>query len=337
MFTPKQLSTISSILDNSQTILIIQADNPDADSLGSALALEDFIQQLGKETILYCGVDMPAYLRYMQGWDRVTSDFPNKFDCSIIVDASTLVLLEKITNIGAKGWIASKPCIVLDHHKEVDHVIDFAKISINEPAFSSTCELLYWLARSLKWEVNTTNCEYLMAGILGDTQNLTNDLATVQTYKTMTEMIELGVNRSELEEARRQFNKMPDSIYYYKSELIKRTELHSNGQIALVTVPQNELNDFSPLYNPVALIQGDMQQIDTVKIAIVFKVYDSGKITAALRSNNDFPVAGNVAAHFGGGGHANASGFKILEGKSIEQLKKEVLDYIETLLDKHNA
>lgn len=337
MFTKEQLNTITSTINDSRTILIIQADNPDADSLGSALALEDFMHAMGKETILYCGVDMPAYLRYMQGWDRVTSEFPNKFDSSIIVDASTLVLLEKITNIGAKGWIASKPCIVLDHHKEVDHVIDFAKISINDPSYSSTCELIFRLAETLKWQLNTNNCEYLMAGILGDTQNLTNDLASVDTYKTMTEMIELGVNRSQLEESRRKFNRMPESIYYYKSELIKKTELHLDGQLASVVVPQSELNDFSPLYNPVALIQGDMLQIDTVKMAVVFKVYDSGKITAAVRSNNDFPLAGKVASSFGGGGHANASGFKILEGNSIDQLKKEVVMYVANLLEEHHA
>lgn len=329
---PDAINQIKSILDQSDTILIVQADNPDADSLGSALALEDILHNLGKNPLLYCGVDMPQYLRYMGGWDRVSNDFPKKFDASIIVDASTVILLERITNIGAKGWLAAKPCIVLDHHKEVDHQIDFATVTINQPEYSSTTELIYHLSKQIDWPLSASNCIYLMAGIVGDTQNLTNDLATSRTFITMSEMIELGVNRVKLEEKRRDLSKMPEKIYRYKSELINRTQIEGDGRIATVTIPQNEINDFSPLYNPVALIQGDMLQIEGVQAVIVFKVYAGNKITGAIRTVSDFPYAGNIASHFGGGGHKNASGFKVLDGTPINKLKNDVLTYTENLL-----
>lgn len=332
MFNKTSTTQIKSIIDSSQRILVIQADNPDADSLGSALALEDMLHHMGKDPVLFCGVDMPHYLRYMEGWDRVSSEFPKQFDSSIIVDASTVILLEKITNMGAKGWLAAKPCIVLDHHKEVDNAIDFASTTINQPNYSSTTELIYHLAKEMEWPITKETCFYLMAGIVGDTQNLTNDLAQARTFNTMAEMIEKGVNRAELEDKRRELSRMPEKIFRYKSELIRRTQLSDDGAIATVTIPQNEIIDFSPLYNPVALIQGDMLQIEGVRAVIVFKDYTGNKITGAIRTVSDFPFAGQIASHFGGGGHEHASGFKVLDGTPIETLKNRVLTYTQDLL-----
>src|SRR4051794_27550708 len=100
-----QAQDIQSILQKAQKIVIIQADNPDADSLGSALAMEHILGDVGKSTFLYCAVDMPGYLRYMQGWDRIRNDLPSQFDASIIVDASTMTLLEKLELSGKMGWL----------------------------------------------------------------------------------------------------------------------------------------------------------------------------------------------------------------------------------------
>jgi len=96
---------IKQLVGDAQRIVIIQADNPDADSIGSSLALEHILGDLGKDVYLYCGVDMPAYLRYMSGWDRVLNELPSNFDLSIIVDASTYTLFDQLEKSGHWGWI----------------------------------------------------------------------------------------------------------------------------------------------------------------------------------------------------------------------------------------
>src|SRR6476661_88199 len=91
-----EASQIQETLDNAQRIVILQADNPDGDSLGSALALEQILHDMGKEPVLYCGVDIPSYLSFMPGYDRVTKDLPAQFDASIIVDTSADSLFEQL-------------------------------------------------------------------------------------------------------------------------------------------------------------------------------------------------------------------------------------------------
>ncbi|HEY5442625.1 MAG TPA: DHH family phosphoesterase [Candidatus Saccharimonadales bacterium] len=332
----EQAKTIKQIIDDAQKVVIVQADNPDADSLGSALALEHILGDLGKEVYLYSGVDTPGYLRYMAGWDRIQSELPRQFDASIIVDASTMTLLEKLTASGQQGWLAAKPCIVLDHHETVDNAVPFSTVVVNDPGRASAGELIYLLCKQLQWPVSTEAQRYLMSSILGDTQGLTNQLASAETYRILAEFIDNGVDRPALEEQRREYGKMPPEIYRYKADLIKRTELAADGRLASVVIPQTEINHYSPLYNPAPLIQNDMLQTVGVMVAIVFKHYGDGKVTAAIRCNSLAPIGGQLAKHFGGGGHALASGFKVTDGRSLDDIKADCLKLAAELLDKES-
>jgi len=324
---------IKQLVQSSQATVVVQADNPDADSLGSALALEHILGDLGKEVALYCGVDIPSYLQHMPGWDRVQRDLPKQFDLSIIVDASTYTLLEQLHKTGQLPWLKSRPCIVLDHHTTVEKPLDFAQVSYVDPEMASTGELIFKLAKSLKWPVSLEAAEHIASSILGDTQGLTNDLTKANTYRTVADLVDIGVNRPKLEEQRRESSKMAEVIYRYKGELIKRTELAADGRIASVLVPQQEINTYSPLYNPAALVQFDMLQISGVQLAIVFKTYDDGRITGALRANTAAPIANALAEHLGGGGHPYASGFKITDGRTFNEVKAECISQATNLLN----
>lgn len=325
---------IKKIVDEAEKILIVQADNPDGDSLGSALALELILADLGKEPLLYCAVDMPGYLRYMSGWDRVQKELPKQFDASIIVDASTMTLFERLTDSGDDRILASKPCVVLDHHETVDHLVPFASTMINDHTRASAGELIYLLAQQLDWKLSIQAQERIMTSILGDTQGLSNQLASATTYRIMAGMVEAGVDRPHLEELRREFGKMPQPIFKYKAALIAHTEFALDGKIATVMVPQVEINQYSPLYNPGPLVQNDMLQTTGVKVAIVFKCYDNGTVTAAIRCNPTAGIAAELAKFFGGGGHTFASGFKMVTTKPFNEVKSECIAQATALLVK---
>ena len=81
-------------LQGKKRLCIIQAENPDGDSLGSAIALDYILKNT--ENNLYCPVDIPKYLRYFPDWSRVSIDFDYKADGYIIVDTAASVLLSLI-------------------------------------------------------------------------------------------------------------------------------------------------------------------------------------------------------------------------------------------------
>lgn len=325
---------IRDLVIKGQKILIIQADNPDGDSLGTALALDTIFAKLGKETFLYCGVDMPSYLHYMRGWGRVSNELPQDFDLSVIVDASTMTLLEKLSESGKQLIVASKPVIVLDHHGTVDNEIDFASVVINDTNVSSTGELVFQLAVDAGWPVDPESGRFIMSAILGDTQGLSNSMTSARTYRIMADLVDMGVDRPALEEQRRELSKMPQEIYAYKARLIERTQFHIDGKLAIATIPPDEIMEFSPLYNPAPLIQSDMLQTVGVGLAVVIKHYHNGKILGAIRSNTGYDISAELARHFGGGGHPYASGFKIQDGRSHTDVISECVKITAELLAK---
>jgi phosphoesterase RecJ-like protein len=149
--TYEESGKISELINDAQKIVILQADNPDGDSLGSALALEQILDILGKEPILYCGLDIPEYLKYMPGWDRVVKEIDTDFDLSIIVDTSSIGLFDTMDKTDLKSRLSKKPCIVLDHHIG-ENSIAFATVVCNKDAVS-TGEVIYEISKDLNWHL----------------------------------------------------------------------------------------------------------------------------------------------------------------------------------------
>jgi phosphoesterase RecJ-like protein len=314
---------IKTILANAQRVVIVQADNPDGDSLGSALALEHILGDLGKEPHLYCGVDIPSYLRYLPGWDRVSRDLPSKFDASIIVDTSASSLLESLQYSPMKNQLAVKPCIVIDHHA-VELTIPYADVSCNYPAVA-TSEVIYELARQLDWPLNLEAKKMIATAIMSDSLGLVTEATSARSIHIIAELVEGGVSLAQLEHARRALMRKSPELTHYKGELLQRVEYFDDDRVAVVTIPWSEIEQYSPQYNPSMLVMEDMRLTTNTDIAIAFKTYKDSRVTAKIRCNQNAPIAADLAKHFGGGGHAYASGFKVQDGRPFNEIKSECI------------
>jgi phosphoesterase RecJ-like protein len=323
---------IKEILEEAQNIVILQADNPDGDSLASALALEQILGDMGKEPYLYCGIDMPSYLHHLKGWDRVNKELPHQFDASIIVDTSSDGLFESLKKSDQRKWIANKPCIVLDHHP-VEDGIPYATVMCNKPVVA-TGELIYELAQQLNWPLNLTAKEMLATSIMSDSLGLVSEGTGARSIAIISELVEGGVSLAKAEAARRQLMRKSPELNAYKGKLLQRIKYQD--RIATVIIPWEEIQKYSPLYNPSMLVIDDMRMTEDIDVAIAFKVYRDGKITGKIRTNFGKGIANDLAGHFGGGGHRYASGFKLTDGRPINQVESESIELASQLLDKLN-
>lgn len=324
---------IREILDSAQRVVVLQADNPDGDSLGSALALEQILGDMDKEPILYCGVDIPAYLRYLDGWDRIVKDLPTQFDAAIIVDTGADSLFEQLDKNGQKGWLRTKPVIVIDHHS-TEASIDFAQVILS-PTAVATGEVIYELAKQLNWPLNHTAKEMIATAIMADSLGLVTEATSARSIHIIGELVEAGVSLAELEHARRELMRKDPDLIRYKGELLQRIEYFHDNQIAVITIPWEEIERYSAQYNPSMLVLDDMRMTTGTHLAIAFKTYGaSNRITAKIRANQGYAIADKLAEHFGGGGHPYASGFKVQDGRSFADIKTECIQIASELLDK---
>lgn len=295
----------ASFLAEKEKICIIQAENPDGDSLGSALALDFLLKD--KEVSLYCPVDIPKYLHYYPDWSRISNNFNYKADGYIIVDTAAEVLLSKLLDDAAiKNCLYEKPVFVIDHHETEDD-LKFNHDSIIEP-LPACCDLIFKIAKSLNFGINKSAAESLTSGILSDTLGLTSASVSSDTFRTIAELIDLGANVFELEENRRTFMKKSRRILDYKADLIKRIDYALDGQLATVHIPWDDIREYSDEYNPNVLILEEMRMVEDVEVSVAIKTYPDGKITGKIRTSK--PIADKIAGFFGGGGHPYAAGFR---------------------------
>lgn len=316
-------------LAEAKTVLVIQAENPDGDSLGSAMALEEIFGDMGKEVHLYCPVEIPKYLRYVSGWDRVSQDWPGGFDLAVIVDTASEVLLERALVPGQRSALEKVPVIVLDHH-QTESTLPFETIPVVNPDVVATGELITQLAQNEGWAVNPQAAEHLSIALLSDSLGLTTPNVTAASVHALAKLVEFGANLSVIENRRRDFMKKTAEILEYKGHLIGRIEYHLDGKLALIHIPWEEIAKHSDQYNPSMLVLDEMRLVEGVRIAAAFKTYPDTKVTAKIRTNPDTPIAETVAGFFGGGGHLFASGFRTYD--DYETVKNEFIANVDKVL-----
>ena len=317
-------------LENKSHICIIQAENPDGDSLGSALALDYLLKD--KEVSLYCPVDIPKYLRYMEDWSRVEDEFDYKADGYIIVDTAASVLLSKLLDDTAiKNCLYSKPVFVFDHHETEDD-LDFPHDKIIEP-LPACCSLIYKVALDQNMPIDNTCAKYLMAGIMSDTLGLTSQTVTAEIFDQMAGLSRLGAELWQIEESRREFMRKSQKILNYKADLIKRVDYSLDGALATVHIPWEDIEEYSDEYNPGVLIIEELRLVEGVHLAVAIKTYPDGKVTGKLRS--DIPISDKVAGYFGGGGHPYAAGFRTYD-TTYEEVVSELIKILPELLSQEN-
>lgn len=319
----------SDFLEGKDKICIIQAENPDGDSLGSAIALDYLLPE--KEITLYCPVDTPKYLRYFNDWSRVTNEFDFKADGYIIVDTAAQVLLSKLLEDTAiRNRLYSAPVLVIDHHETEDD-LEFPHESIIEVR-CATAELVYRIAKELKLEINKAAAEAIFQGILSDTLGLTSSSMTDETFEIAAELTRLGADVSILEDRRREFMKKSPRILDYKADLIKRIEYSLDGVLATVHIPWDDIREYSDEYNPNVLILEEMRLVEGVKVAVAVKTYPDGKVTGKIRCSSDAPIAEKVAGYFGGGGHKMAAGFRTYD-TTYEEVVRDLVKIVPELIE----
>lgn len=298
------------LIGSAQKIIIIQAENPDGDSLGSALALEEILGDLGKEVVLYCPIEIPKYMRYINGWDRVVCQFDTKADLAIIVDTAADILITKVLDTpGVRHFLETHPVLVIDHHVSVSN-LSFEHVMLAEDAVA-TAEVVYGLALDAEWAINPQAAENLLVAIMSDSLGLTVQTVTPRTYFIAGKLAELGASNAIIEKRRHEHMKKSAEILKYKGELLERIEYFLDGKLALIHIPFEEIQKYSDQYNPSILVLDEMRFVEGVEIGVAIKTYPDGKLTGKLRSN--LPISATVAGFFGGGGHEYAAGFRVYE------------------------
>lgn len=317
-------------IKKAKKILINCHTNPDADSVGSAYALNEVLKVFYKkdDVTIVCPNDLPVNTSFLKDnlvgkIDFKKIDF-NKFDFSeydlfIAIDSSSW---DRVRGGGINEKIEIET-IVIDHHFTNN---GFGDINLVDKTMSSTAELLYFIFND--WGVDPDiEFDYpcyqtaLLTGIISDTECFRTKDADNKTMKVSSDLMK----------------------YCSKDKIIKN--LYQSNSISTVKSVGKILENITidtqhgfcyaylkyPEYvaNKDELLSKDLvadffiNSIEGTKFGFVAIEKESQNISVSFRSRNNFDTS-LVARELGGGGHKNRSAVT-LRGIKFDDALKNVI------------
>ncbi len=312
----RQLTEILRVIGESRTILVATHIFPDADALGSQLALGEILTSLGKKICLYSEEPVSHLLDFLPGCDRLQTFLPDLrgFDCAIALDCGDKSRLGKAMD----ALLTVHPFIVLDHH--AGHK-EFGDLSWVEAHRAATAEMVFDLAQALGLELSLNAAYCLYAAIVADSGSFNYSSTTADTFRIAGELVARGVSPSDV--AGHLFDNFTKNRLQLLQLVLNTLELYAGERIAMIHVSRAMFDQTETSGEDTELFINYPRSLSTVKVAVFIKEPQTGLISVSLRSKGDSDVA-RIAVGFGGGGHCNAAGFRMSD-TGIDEVREMLL------------
>ena len=306
------IDAIGRLLAEPQTVLITTHQNPDADAMGSSLALAGYLRKKGHRVTVVTPTEYPQNLHWMAGNDSVIAfDEKQRVAVSQLIDEASAIFcldfsaIDRIKELAPMVRQARARKVLIDHHLEPE---SFADLALWSPEAAATAELIFQLITELgdRDLIDVPIAECIYAGLMTDTGSFRHSNTTGNVHRIAGTLIDIGIDVSTIH--RRIFDNVSiDKFRLLGYVLNEKLKVLPDYRFAYITLTEDELKtyrsktgDTEGMVNYALAVQG------VVMAAILI---DRGEeIRISFRSVGDFSVRDLASAHFNGGGHRNAAG-----------------------------
>ncbi len=310
------IQQIHSHIEKAENALLLTHENPDIDAVSSVFAFSQYLENnnIG-HSIFFKNMpkglfdEIMLYKKYISE----IAELKKTYDVIVVFDSGDTY------HTGIEEMLAEHkkkiPIINIDHHPTNTL---FGHINLIETSAVSTTEILFDYFVHHNVTISKNIALYLVAGILGDTNNFTNHNTTSKSIEVASRLIQTGLNINKIANAIKQ--KKPIEAINSWGKILSRLTIHEKYNIATTVITKKDLEEIGENQELVSGISNYLNNISNVKISMVIKEGLDGIIKVSMRSNNDLIDLSKFAKIFNGGGHKKAAGFSI-KGKLLETEK----------------
>ena len=322
-FTMKPIQALYPLLSTPRKIVITMHQKPDADAMGSTLALKHFLVQLGHAVTVISPTNWAGWVNWLPGVKEVLDYDKDKQKSDVILNNADWIfcldfnIFHRTKTMTEKLKQLSCTKILIDHHQEPD--IASFDYGISDTVKSSTCEMVYDFivdsGHADKINIEISECIY--AGVIGDTGSFRFASAHAGVHTLVADLKSKGLNHGRVHENLFD-NFLENRLRFIGHVLLNRMEIFYEYNTALIAIPKNDLFKYHIKTGDTEGLVNYPQSIQGIKlVALVIDRDEERKWS--FRSKGDFDCNTFARKYFEGGGHFNASG-----GRSSDSLEKTV-------------
>jgi phosphoesterase RecJ-like protein len=290
--------------------------HPDADVLGTLLALGEALERRGWSVLAGGPHPAPGALDFLPGVDRyeVLKALEGRFDVVVLTDCPNPDRTEGLID-AARG--AATAIVNIDHHPDNRR---YGTINWVDVGAAATGEMVYRLLVQLGVTLTPSMATNLFTAVHTDTGSFRYSNVTPDTFRIASALTEAGANPAAVSSALYE-RRAPDALRWL-GESLSRVRVSDDGRIAWLALPAGLV--------PERFIEAEElvnypRSIATVKVGCLLRELGGGRVKVSLRAKCEVDV-NRVAARFGGGGHANAAGCTI-QG-ALDGVTEQVLEAV---------
>lgn len=319
------MKKIIDYLKYNDNFIVTSHISPDGDNIGSSIAMNRFLKNIGKNSFHILDDYIPNNLLFLLDDYKILNsiEFLDKIKKEDDLRKYTVIALDcsNFERLCIDKRILSNNIINIDHHISNEN---YGFINHVDPPKSSTCEVLYGFLKNIdETKIDKYIATSLYTGLSTDTGNFKFDNVSKNTFIMASELLGKGADKQSVVT-----NIYQSDDYNYirlKSDLMLNN-FKIKDDIALMTVSKKILKKYSIDVKDTEDLANCILNIKDVEIGVLLKEYADGIIKGSLRSKK-YADVNEIASKLNGGGHKRAAGFRIKA--SMDETKKIVLEVIE--------
>lgn len=325
----QSIDGLKELLSSPKKILITTHHKPDADALGSSLALQGYLLKKGHIVSVVTPSDYPDFLNWMSGNDGVLIYEGNEAKANKLVEESEIIFcldfnaLSRINKFGESVKNSKAIKVLIDHHLEPEN---FADYTFSEISAAATAQLIYGIITALGDNalIDIPIGECIYAGIMTDTGSFRHASRNKEVHLITADLMDKGVDTTKVHQLIYDTNtesRLRFLGYCLSEKLVVLKEFHT----AYMTINGNELYRFNSKTGDTEGLVNHALSLSGINMAAVIIERPDG-IKMSFRSKGDFSVNDFARKYFEGGGHRNAAG-----GRSSQSLRETEKKFISVL------
>ncbi|MGY1694922.1 MULTISPECIES: DHH family phosphoesterase [unclassified Geodermatophilus] len=315
-------AVLAAAADTGATVVLSGHVQPDADALGSTLALAEGLRRRGARVVpTFPGRHaLPASLGWLPGAEGLlpstaVDPVPDVF---VSLDAASPARLGELAPLLERAGTS----VVLDHHASNP---GFGDVRLVDPAAPATVVLVAGLLDALGVDLDAQLATLLYAGLAADTGSFRFGSTRPETHALAARLLATGIDHAAI--SRRLFDTAPFGWLRLLSAVTGRAVLEREvgGGLVWTWSSSAEAAEHGLPGEQLEALVDVVRTTAEADVACVLKGQDDGTWSVSLRSRGGTDVA-RVAMALGGGGHRAAAGYtsRLDLGGSIAALRAQL-------------
>lgn len=313
--------SIIQALNQCHRIGVISHFRPDGDAIGSTIAMALAMQQLGKRVYAWNADTVPERYSFLEGAELITpfpDILPDGLEAIICLDTGDWKRLGDQASAQLNGF----PLIInIDHHATNS---GYGHINLVQGGTAACGYILFHLFQKMGVNLTPAIASALYTAISTDTGSFQYGSTTPDVMRATAALMEHGIDIQHIN--RLLYQELSLSTILVHREVLNHMSVEEQGAISHYSIDCATkarlgigLEDTKDLVDIIRVVRG-------VRVAAIFEELEDGRIRISLRSKDPAIDVSRIAARFGGGGHAMASGIRM--SGTLAECRSRVLDSI---------